>query len=161
MSQHNCVYMCDLLLFTPGHNLVPWACDPREGMWGSGIIRCRKPGILAQTELSIPNQIPPWNGLYQSLVFLPKDRMLGERDCPVQCVISLPSICGVSPRVPCWLRCSRRPLLAWNSEGDNLISRLSFDILSTNKTIGKENFETCYIIIIVQAQSEWLFYMFF
>jgi hypothetical protein len=27
-------------------NLVPRACDPREGTWGSGIIRCRKPGIL-------------------------------------------------------------------------------------------------------------------
>jgi hypothetical protein len=29
-------------------NLVPRACDPREGTWGSGtcsgIIRCRKPG---------------------------------------------------------------------------------------------------------------------
>ena len=25
-------------------NLVPQACDPREGTRGSGIIRCRKPG---------------------------------------------------------------------------------------------------------------------
>jgi hypothetical protein len=34
-------------------NLVPRACDPREGMRGSGIIRCRKPGILAKIELRI------------------------------------------------------------------------------------------------------------
>ena len=34
-------------------NLVPRACDPREGTWGSGIIRCRKPGILAKIELRI------------------------------------------------------------------------------------------------------------
>jgi hypothetical protein len=39
-------------------NLVPRACDPREGTWGSGIIRCRKPGILAKTELRIPYQRP-------------------------------------------------------------------------------------------------------
>jgi hypothetical protein len=38
-------------------NLVPRACDPREGTWGSGIIRCRKPGILA-TELRLPYQRP-------------------------------------------------------------------------------------------------------
>jgi hypothetical protein len=37
-----------------GHpNLVPRACDPREGTRGSGIIRCRKPGILAKIELRI------------------------------------------------------------------------------------------------------------
>jgi hypothetical protein len=40
------------------NNLVPWACDPREGTWGSGIIRCRKPGILAKIELRIPFQRP-------------------------------------------------------------------------------------------------------
>ena len=40
------------------HNLVPRACDPREGMRGSVIIRCRKPGILAKTELRIPYQRP-------------------------------------------------------------------------------------------------------
>ena len=34
-------------------NLVPRACDPREGARGSGIIRCRKPGILAKIELCI------------------------------------------------------------------------------------------------------------
>ena len=34
-------------------NLVPRACDPREGTRGSGIIRCRKPGILAKIELRI------------------------------------------------------------------------------------------------------------
>jgi hypothetical protein len=39
-------------------NLVPQACDPREGTWCSGIIRCRKPGILAKTELRIPFQRP-------------------------------------------------------------------------------------------------------
>ena len=37
---------------------VPHACDPREGTRGSGIIRCRKPGILAKTELRIPYQRP-------------------------------------------------------------------------------------------------------
>jgi hypothetical protein len=39
-------------------NLVPRACDPREGTWGSGIIRCRKPGILAKIKLRIPYQRP-------------------------------------------------------------------------------------------------------
>jgi hypothetical protein len=39
-------------------NLVPRACDPREGTWGSGIIHCRKPGILAKTKLRIPYQRP-------------------------------------------------------------------------------------------------------
>ena len=39
-------------------NLVPRACDPREGTRGSGIIRCRKPGILAKIELRIPFQLP-------------------------------------------------------------------------------------------------------
>ena len=34
-------------------NLVPRACDPWEGNKGSGIIRCRKPGILAKIELRI------------------------------------------------------------------------------------------------------------
>ena len=34
-------------------NLVPRACDPWEGNEGSGIIRCRKPGILAKIELCI------------------------------------------------------------------------------------------------------------
>ena len=34
-------------------NLVPRACDPWEGNEGSGIIRCRKPGILAKIELRI------------------------------------------------------------------------------------------------------------
>jgi hypothetical protein len=37
-------------------NLVPRACDPREGTRGSGIIRCQKPGILAKIELRIPFQ---------------------------------------------------------------------------------------------------------
>jgi hypothetical protein len=37
-------------------NLVPRACNPWEGTRGSGIIRCRKPGIMAKIEL-------PWNGL--------------------------------------------------------------------------------------------------
>jgi hypothetical protein len=39
-------------------NLVPRACDPREGTRGSGIIRCRKSGILAKIELRIPYQRP-------------------------------------------------------------------------------------------------------
>jgi hypothetical protein len=39
-------------------NLVPRACDPREGTRGSGIVRCRKPGILAKIELRIPFQRP-------------------------------------------------------------------------------------------------------
>ena len=39
-------------------NLVPRACDPREGTCGSGIIRCRKPGILAKIELRIRYQRP-------------------------------------------------------------------------------------------------------
>ena len=34
-------------------NLVPRACDPWEGNEGSGIICCRKPGILAKIELRI------------------------------------------------------------------------------------------------------------
>jgi hypothetical protein len=42
----------------PSYNLVPRACDPREGTRGSGIIRCRKPGILAKIELCIPYQRP-------------------------------------------------------------------------------------------------------
>ena len=37
---------------------LPRACDPLEGTRGSGIIRCRKPGILAKTELRIPYQRP-------------------------------------------------------------------------------------------------------
>ena len=40
------------------YNLVPRACDPREGTRGSGIIRCRKPGIMAKIELRIPFQRP-------------------------------------------------------------------------------------------------------
>jgi hypothetical protein len=39
-------------------NLVPRACDPREGTRGSGIIHCRKPGILAKIKLRIPFQRP-------------------------------------------------------------------------------------------------------
>ena len=39
-------------------NLVPRACDPREGIEGSGIIRYRKPRILAKIELRIPFQWP-------------------------------------------------------------------------------------------------------
>ena len=40
------------------YNLAPRACDPREGTRGSGIIRCRKPIILAKIELRIPFQRP-------------------------------------------------------------------------------------------------------
>ena len=39
--------------FFKSGNLVPRACDPWEGNEGSGIIRCRKPGILAKIELRI------------------------------------------------------------------------------------------------------------
>ena len=39
--------------FFTSANLVPRACDPWEGNEGSGIIRCRKPGILAKIELRI------------------------------------------------------------------------------------------------------------
>jgi hypothetical protein len=39
-------------------NLVPQGCDPREGTRGSGIIRCRKPGIVAKIELRMPFQRP-------------------------------------------------------------------------------------------------------
>ena len=68
-----------------GSNLVPRACDPREGTRGSGIICCRKPGILAKNRtahsISTANQLPPLDGLSQSLTFLPEDRRLGEQDC--------------------------------------------------------------------------------
>jgi hypothetical protein len=47
-----------LYIFKIRHNLVPRACDPPEGTRGSGIIRCRKPGILAKIELRIPLQRP-------------------------------------------------------------------------------------------------------
>jgi hypothetical protein len=61
------------------YNLVPRACDPREGTRGSGIIRCRKLGILAKTELRIPYQRP--------IRFLP------ETDYP-RASRSLPRIAG-------------------------------------------------------------------
>ena len=44
--------------FSHAGNLVPRACDHREGKRGSGIIRCRKPGILAKIELRVPFQRP-------------------------------------------------------------------------------------------------------
>ena len=94
-------------------NLVPRACDPWEGNEGSGIIRCRKPGILAKIELrihfngqsdsslkriipepSFPSQGSQARGtrlLNPNLVpraclrFLPKDRRLGERDWLTPC----------------------------------------------------------------------------
>jgi hypothetical protein len=59
-------------------NLVPRACDPREGTRGSGIIRCQKPGILAKIELRIPFQRP--------IRFLP------ETDYPRDC--ALPKVVG-------------------------------------------------------------------
>ena len=43
---------------SPGGNLVPRTCDPREGTRGSGIIRFRKPGILAKIEVRVPFQRP-------------------------------------------------------------------------------------------------------
>jgi hypothetical protein len=50
-------------------NIVPHtrhqgACDPREGTWGYGIIRCWKPGILVKIELRISHQ--------RSIRFLPE-----------------------------------------------------------------------------------------
>jgi hypothetical protein len=50
--------ICQAFPFCGLCNLVPRACDPREGTWGSGIIRCRKPGILAKIELRISYQRP-------------------------------------------------------------------------------------------------------
>ena len=60
-------------------NLVPRACDPREGTRGSGIIRCRKPGILAKIELRTP---------FQRLI-----RFLPETDYP-RASRSFPKIAG-------------------------------------------------------------------
>jgi hypothetical protein len=53
-------------------NLIPRACDPREGTRGSGIIRCRKPGILAKIELRIH-----FNGQSDSSLkrFIPEPRV--------------------------------------------------------------------------------------
>jgi hypothetical protein len=53
----------EIRLYRPAYssftcNLVARACDPWEGTDGSGIIRCRKPGILAKIELRIPFQRP-------------------------------------------------------------------------------------------------------
>jgi hypothetical protein len=50
--------LANSIRFSHAGNLVPRACDPREGKRGSGIIRCRKPGILAKIELRIPFQRP-------------------------------------------------------------------------------------------------------
>jgi hypothetical protein len=44
--------------FSHAGNLVSRACDHREGKRGSGIIRCRKPGILVKIELRVPFQRP-------------------------------------------------------------------------------------------------------
>ena len=44
---------CGRVSITTACNLVPRACDPWEGNEGSGIIRCRKPGIVAKIELRI------------------------------------------------------------------------------------------------------------
>jgi hypothetical protein len=72
-------------------NLVPRACDPREGMRGSGLIRCRKPGILAKIELRIPFQRP--------IRFLP------ETDYP-RASRSFPGIAGSGNEIaPAWVVC--------------------------------------------------------
>jgi hypothetical protein len=68
-------------------NLVPRACDPREGTWGSGIIRCRKPGFLAKIELRIPFQRP--------IRFLP------ETDYP-RASRSFPRISGSGNEIGIW-----------------------------------------------------------
>jgi hypothetical protein len=52
-KQFSVVCMSFIRSHLPGGNLVPRACDPREETRGSGIIRCRKPGILAKIELRI------------------------------------------------------------------------------------------------------------
>jgi hypothetical protein len=154
--------MCDFLLFTTGHNLVPRACNPHEGMWGSGKIHCRKAGIQAKTELHFPYQ--------QSIRFLP------ETDYP-RASHSFLRITGLGNKIaldnvlsPCRSSVeSLRGFPAGSGALETSVRRelrgrqLKFltltwhTVLSTNKTIGKVNFETCYIIIIVQAQSEWFF----
>jgi hypothetical protein len=72
-------------------NLVPRACDPREGTRGSGIIRCRKPGILAKIELRIAFQRP--------IRFLP------ETDYP-RASRSFPRIAGSGNEIACKLATS-------------------------------------------------------
>jgi hypothetical protein len=66
-------------------NLVPRACDSREGTRGSGIIRFREESDWpltwnAQFNLSHDSWLPATK-LSQSLTFFPEDRRLGERDC--------------------------------------------------------------------------------
>jgi hypothetical protein len=75
-------------------NLVPRACDPREGTRGSGIIRCRKPGILAKIELRIPYQWP--------IRFLP------ETDYP-RASRSFPRIAGSGNKIEKILKTSVKP----------------------------------------------------
>ena len=65
-------------------NLVPRACDPWEGNEGSGIIRYRKPRILAKIELRIPFQWP--------IRFLP------ETDYP-RAFVSFPRIAGTGNEI--------------------------------------------------------------
>jgi hypothetical protein len=65
-------------------NPLSRACDPREGTWGSGIICCRKPGILAKIELRIPFQ--------QAIRFLP------ETDYP-RASRSFPRISGLGNEI--------------------------------------------------------------
>jgi hypothetical protein len=50
-------------------------------LWDNPLPEARNPGYDWTTHsISTANQIPPWNGLSQSLAFLPEDRRLGERD---------------------------------------------------------------------------------
>ena len=67
-------------------NLVPRACYPREGTRRSGIIRCRKPGILAKIELRMPFQRPI--------------RILPETDYP-RASRSFPRIAGSGNEIVC------------------------------------------------------------
>jgi hypothetical protein len=65
-------------------NLVPLACGPQEGMWGSGIIRLRDesdwPLIWnAQFDLSQDSWLPATDYPRASRSF--EDHRLGERDC--------------------------------------------------------------------------------
>jgi hypothetical protein len=50
-------------------------------LWDNPLPEARIPGKDWTTHsISTANQIPPWNGLSQSLAFLPEDLRLGERD---------------------------------------------------------------------------------
>ena len=88
-------------------NLVPRASDPRDGTRGSGIIRCRKPGIMAKIELRIPFQRP--------IRFLPEtDYPRASRSFPIRIAVSgneigyiVISLFSTSPSPPPALSCKQ------------------------------------------------------